>query len=62
MPGQGIGSGWGGEQGEGVGDRGFLEGKPGKGVTFEIKKYLIKNTQLFVIQRILLQRLNILLD
>jgi hypothetical protein len=31
MPGQGSGSGWVGEQGEGGGRRGFLEGKPGKG-------------------------------
>jgi hypothetical protein len=30
------GSGKVGEQVEGRGDRGFLEGKPGKGVTFEM--------------------------
>jgi hypothetical protein len=36
MPGPGSGSGWLGEQGEGDGDRGFLKGKPGKGVTFEM--------------------------
>jgi hypothetical protein len=29
------GSGWVGEQGEGRGIRGFLEGKLGKGITFE---------------------------
>ena len=29
-------SGWFGEQGEGGGDRGFLEGKLGKGITFEM--------------------------
>jgi hypothetical protein len=31
MPGPGSGSGWVGEQGEGGGGMGFLEGKPGKG-------------------------------
>jgi len=36
MPGPGSGYGWVGEQGEGVGDRGFLEGKPWKGTTFEM--------------------------
>ena len=36
MPGQGSGSGWVGEQGEGRWNRGFLEGKPGKGITFEM--------------------------
>jgi hypothetical protein len=30
------GSGWVGEQGQGAGDRGFLEGKLGKGKTFEM--------------------------
>jgi hypothetical protein len=35
MPGPGSGSGWVGEQGEGSGERGFSEGKLGKGVTFE---------------------------
>jgi hypothetical protein len=30
------GSGWVGEQGEGRGDRGFLEGKLGKGITYEM--------------------------
>jgi hypothetical protein len=30
-------SGWVGEQGEGEGTRGLLEGKPGKGTTFEMK-------------------------
>jgi hypothetical protein len=30
------GSGWVGEQGEGGGDREFLEGKLGKGITFEM--------------------------
>jgi hypothetical protein len=29
-------SGWVGEQGEGERDRGFLEGKPGKGIIFEM--------------------------
>ena len=37
MPGPGSGSGWVGEQGEGGGDKGFLEGKLGKGITFENK-------------------------
>jgi hypothetical protein len=36
MPGPGIRSGWVGEQGEGGGYRGFLEGKLGKGITFEM--------------------------
>ena len=36
MPGPGSGSGWAGEQGEGGEDRGFLEGKLGKGMTFEM--------------------------
>jgi hypothetical protein len=33
MPGPGSRSEWVGEQGS---DRGFLEGKPGKGITFEM--------------------------
>jgi hypothetical protein len=36
MPGPGSGSGWVGEQGEWVEDRGFLEGKLGKGITFKM--------------------------
>ena len=36
MPGPGSRSGWVGEQGDGGGDRGCLEGKPGKGKTFEM--------------------------
>jgi len=38
MPGPGGGSGWVGEQGEGVEGRGreFLQGKPGKGITFKM--------------------------
>jgi hypothetical protein len=36
MPGPGSSSGWVGEQGEREEDRGFLEGKPGKGITFEM--------------------------
>jgi hypothetical protein len=36
MPGPGSRSGWVGEQGKGREDRGFLEGKLGKGITFEI--------------------------
>jgi hypothetical protein len=38
MPGPGSGSGWVGEQGDGVGggDRGFVERKLGKGITFEM--------------------------
>jgi hypothetical protein len=34
MPGPGMGSGWVEEQG--LGDRGFWEGKLGKGITFEM--------------------------
>jgi hypothetical protein len=36
MPGQGSGSGWVGEQGEGRWDMKFSEGKPGKGITLEM--------------------------
>jgi hypothetical protein len=36
IPGEGSRSGWVGEQGKGSWDRGFGEGKPGKGTTFEI--------------------------
>jgi hypothetical protein len=35
MPGPGS-QGWVAEHGEGRGDRRFLEGKPGKGITFEM--------------------------
>ena len=45
IPGPGSGSGWVGEQGEWGGDKGFSDGKPGKGTTFEmqIKKISNKN-------------------
>ena len=36
MAGPGSRSGWVGEQGEGGEDRGLLEGKIGKGITFEM--------------------------
>jgi hypothetical protein len=36
MPGLGSSSGWVGEQGKVGGDRGFSEGKPGTGITFEM--------------------------
>jgi hypothetical protein len=36
MPGPGSSSVWFGEQGQGEADRGFLEGKLGKGITFEM--------------------------
>jgi hypothetical protein len=36
MPGPGSRSGWVGEQEEEGGDSGFLEGKPGKGIIFEM--------------------------
>jgi hypothetical protein len=36
MPGPGSRSGWVGELGEEEWERGFLEGKPGKGITFEM--------------------------
>jgi hypothetical protein len=36
MPGSRSRSGWVGEQGEGRRDRGLLEGKPGKRITFEM--------------------------
>jgi hypothetical protein len=36
MLGQERESGWVGEHGEGKEDRGFLEGKPGKGLTFKM--------------------------
>jgi hypothetical protein len=41
MPGPGSGSGWVGEQGEGGKDRGFSEGKPGKGVIKKIPSMCI---------------------
>jgi hypothetical protein len=37
------GSRWVGELGEGGGDRGFLEGKLGKGITFEMQINKISN-------------------
>jgi hypothetical protein len=43
IPGPGSKSRWVGEQGEGRRDRGFLEGKLGKGITFEIKMKKISN-------------------
>jgi hypothetical protein len=36
MPWPGSRSGWVGEQEKGIEVRGFSEGKPGKGITFEI--------------------------
>jgi hypothetical protein len=36
MPGQGSSSGWVGKQVEGVWNRGFSEGKPERGITFEM--------------------------
>ena len=36
MPGPGIGIGCVGKEAEEGGDRGFSEGKPGKGITFEM--------------------------
>jgi hypothetical protein len=36
MPGPGTGNRWVGEQQEGGRDRGFSEGKLGKGITFEM--------------------------
>jgi hypothetical protein len=36
MPVSGSRSGWVGEQGEGAEDKGFLEGKLGKGIIFEM--------------------------
>ena len=36
MPGPGSRSGWVEEQGKGLRDRGLSEGKPGKGITFEM--------------------------
>jgi hypothetical protein len=36
IPGLGSESGWVGEQGKGVGSRGILEGKSGKGIAFEM--------------------------
>jgi hypothetical protein len=38
MPGPGSRSGWVGKQGEGRRERGFSEGKLGKGLTFECKE------------------------
>jgi hypothetical protein len=45
MPGQGNGSAWVDEQWKRGWDRGFLEGKPGKGITFEIQ---IKKSNLII--------------
>jgi hypothetical protein len=42
MPGPGSGNGWVGERGRGE-DRGFLEGKLGKGITFEMQIKKISN-------------------
>jgi hypothetical protein len=36
MSGQGSGSGWVGEQWEGRWNKGFADGKTGKGITFEM--------------------------
>jgi hypothetical protein len=36
ISGPGSRSGWVGKQGQGGGDRGFLEGNPEKGITFEM--------------------------
>jgi hypothetical protein len=43
MPGPGRRSGWVGKQGEGAGNRAFSEGKPGKGLTFEMEIKKITN-------------------
>jgi hypothetical protein len=43
MPGPGSGSGWVGEQKDGGEDSGDLEGKLGKGITFEMKIRKITN-------------------
>jgi hypothetical protein len=43
MPEPGSRSGWVGEQGQGGRDRKFSEGKPGKGITFEIQIKKIPN-------------------
>jgi hypothetical protein len=43
MPGPGSRSGWVGEQKERGGNRGFSEGKPGKGITFEMQIKKISN-------------------
>jgi hypothetical protein len=46
MPGQGIRGRWVGELEEGVWDRGFLEEKSGKGITFEMQIKKIYNKKL----------------
>jgi phage/plasmid primase-like uncharacterized protein len=43
IQGPGNRRGWVGEQGDGVGDRVVLEGKPGKEITFEIQIKKISN-------------------
>ena len=43
MPGPGKRSGWGGEQREWGGDKGFSEGKLGKGITFKMYIKKISN-------------------
>jgi hypothetical protein len=47
MPGPGNRSGWIHEHGERGGNRGFWEGKPGKGKTFEMKIKKISNKNLY---------------
>jgi hypothetical protein len=42
-PGPGSRGGWVSEQGEEEGGRGVLEGKPGKGITFEMEIKKISN-------------------
>jgi hypothetical protein len=46
MPGQGSGSGWVSKQWEGRWDREFSEGKPGKGITFEMQINKISNKKI----------------
>jgi hypothetical protein len=48
MPGPGSRSGWVGEQRVGAGDRGFVEGKPGKEITFEMYIRRISNKKEWV--------------
>jgi hypothetical protein len=57
MPGPGSRSGWVGEQGEGRGDRGFSEGKPGKRITFEMQIKKISNKNMFKKKDLLMEEM-----
>jgi hypothetical protein len=57
MPGPEMGVRGLGSMGEGGGNRGFLEGKPGKGITFEMKIKKISNKNYWLINSFTFQML-----